>query len=193
MCIVEGCERTDIHGHGYCRNHYARWRNHGDPLGGGPSLASPGAPMSFLKANIDYAGEDCLAWPFSRTPDGYAQVSRGRASRVMCELVNGPPPHPDMVAAHNCGKGHEGCVHPQHVRWATQSSNMADKRGHGTHQAGERHGMAKLTVEQVEEIRSLKGSVTQKTLALRFGVSVSLINQIHRGVIWRDMFKREVA
>lgn len=31
FCSVEGCERTDIEGHGWCSLHYNRWRRTGDP------------------------------------------------------------------------------------------------------------------------------------------------------------------
>lgn len=30
-CLVEGCDRTDIKGHGWCSMHYHRWRRTGDP------------------------------------------------------------------------------------------------------------------------------------------------------------------
>lgn len=33
ICTVEGCERKHK-ARGFCRVHYSRWRNHGDPLGG---------------------------------------------------------------------------------------------------------------------------------------------------------------
>jgi hypothetical protein len=30
-CAIEGCDEKH-YGHGYCQNHYSRWRKHGDPL-----------------------------------------------------------------------------------------------------------------------------------------------------------------
>jgi hypothetical protein len=30
-CSVEGCDREAQQGRGWCRKHYFRWRNHGDP------------------------------------------------------------------------------------------------------------------------------------------------------------------
>ena len=31
-CIVENCDRTDVHGHGLCNKHYLRFLKYGDPL-----------------------------------------------------------------------------------------------------------------------------------------------------------------
>ena len=31
FCSVEGCDRTDIHAHGYCKKHYKRWYRYGNP------------------------------------------------------------------------------------------------------------------------------------------------------------------
>ena len=31
MCKAEGCQNTKIVGYGYCKLHYRRWKNHGDP------------------------------------------------------------------------------------------------------------------------------------------------------------------
>lgn len=33
FCLVEGCDRTDLAGHGYCKKHYSRYYRTGDPLG----------------------------------------------------------------------------------------------------------------------------------------------------------------
>lgn len=40
-CSIEGCTRTAIR-RGWCGAHYARWRRHGDPLGGGTDRLSYG-------------------------------------------------------------------------------------------------------------------------------------------------------
>jgi hypothetical protein len=54
------------------------------------------------------------------------------AHRLMCQLAHGDPPTPDHIAAHSCGRGHEGCVNPNHLSWKTYSENELDKRVHGT-------------------------------------------------------------
>ena len=95
-----------------------------------------GKTFAWLIARVDYQGDDCLPWPFCR--DG--RVGRGRmghegkrpwAHRLMCELAHGPPPTPKHQAAHECGKGHYGCVNPRHLAWKTNSENQLDRRKNG--------------------------------------------------------------
>lgn len=90
----------------------------------------------FREVVVGYTGDDCLLWPFSKSNKGYGTINHdGRnltVSRFLCAEVNGPPPTPDHVAAHSCGRGHTGCVNPRHLRWATRTENEADKIIHGT-------------------------------------------------------------
>lgn len=185
MCNVDGCGGK-VHGYGWCGKHYTRWRNHGDPLAGGAWLAPRGEPLRWLKAHIEFKGNECLIWPFQRDKDGYARLSRGIACRVMCTEANGPPSSPILVCAHSCGKGHEGCINPNHLEWKTQQENIDDKKLHGTNQAGERHNLAKLNNEQVAEIRALRGKLTQGQVAAMFSISKSNVGMIQRGQTWRD-------
>lgn len=147
-----------------------------------------GETLRWLQERVNYSGESCLIWPFFRD----SGVGRGRvqykgrlcwANRVMCELVHGDPPTPRHQAAHNCGNGHEGCVHPQHLEWKTSAANALDRAIHGTNpRPGRRR--RKLTPAQVEEIRRMKGHKTQMELARIFGVSDNAIRNIHAGRTW---------
>src|SRR5260221_680223 len=135
-CSIEGCERQYF-AKGFCKLHYDRWYRHGDPL----VLLKPQAPWGaipkWLREYADYSGDECLTWPFARYPDGRANMNGGYPTRAMCELAYGPAPSPKHEAAHSCGKGHEACVNPRHLRWATPKENAADKKIHGTHIKGE--------------------------------------------------------
>ena len=139
-CSVFGCDKTH-YGHGWCRNHYIRWRQHGDPLGGRTPV---GEPLRYFQETVlTYEGSDCLPWPYTRTKAGYGQVTFSGEQRYVhtlaCEHVNGPAPTPKHVASHNCGKGHEGCFNPHHTAWKTRSEDAADRLIHGTHNRGDRH------------------------------------------------------
>lgn len=138
-----------------------------------------GQVVKWLRDHVTYAGDGCLTFPFSRSRfKGYGSFgylgTQHYAHRFMCELAHGPAPTPEHQASHLCGMGHEGCVHPFHLAWKTNSENQRDRRTHGT--ARKRDGIKrKLTPEQIAEIRRLKGQVTQYDLAQRFGVKVGTI------------------
>lgn len=184
MCAIEGCDRKSK-ARGLCAAHYRRLQVHGDPLGGGRSLARRGAPMAWLLEHVDYDSDDCLIWPFQRDKDGYAAMSRRRPCREMCERAHGPVPFEKAVTAHSCGNGHLGCINPKHLRWATQKVNVADKIAHGTHQAREAHGRAKLTEKDIQRIRALRGELPQWRIGEIFGVSQTNVSSIQRGETWR--------
>ena len=141
-----------------------------------PIVESDGDAIKWLIAHVDYDGEECLVWPFSHV-DGYGQLGYRkkiyRANRVMCEFVNGPAPSPQHQAAHSCGRGRGGCIHPKHLSWKTNGQNQLDRSNHGT-----RNGRRRLTHEQVARIRVLKGSKTQMQLATMFGVTHSTIQYV---------------
>lgn len=184
VCAVDRCGEPHK-ARGYCSAHYAQWLRTGSP----DSDDTPdGAPAAWIDAHVEHVGEACLIWPFATNTDGYGVISAGghrlRVSRAICELAHGPPPTPDHEAAHSCGRGHEGCVHPGHLRWATHAENMADRLEHGTHNRGERHGMARLTEADVRLIRGLKDSVSAADLAKQFGVHPTHIRSIHRRKSW---------
>lgn len=135
-----------------------------------------------------FDGDECLFWPYGRDAYGRAKISDfGQPSlvhRIVCEYVNGVPPSEGMHAAHNCGKGHLGCVNPKHVRWATPAENCADRKIHGTERFGEKNHNAKLTARDVVSMRSLVGKVTQRELARQFNVSQPTVNRIVSRKVW---------
>jgi hypothetical protein len=188
-CSIPNCPKLASRV-GLCIAHYTRLRRHGDPLKGKTLKTQKRVAKHWIEAHVSHVGDGCLTWPFSCFQNGRAQLEYGgktqNAARVMCTLAHGDPPSPKSHAAHSCGNGHLGCVHPQHIEWKTARENEADKIKHGTTSRGERNGYSKLTDEAVAEIRRLKGQETQRSLAKRFGVTQPNIGYIHRGVTWRD-------
>jgi len=102
----------------------------------------------------------------------------------MCRLAHGEPPAPDYQAAHSCGRGVDGCLNPNHLRWATAEENEADKLLHGTSNRGERHGMVKLTEDEVRAVRALKGKVSQRAAAKALGYTRGVVCDIWTGRTW---------
>jgi hypothetical protein len=189
-CSIADCNGnahwTAYGGRGWCPSHFERWRKHGDPLGGG---VSRGAPARWLHAHVTFDGRECLIWPFSRNSQGRGTLKvNGRtdyAHREMCKRAHGEPPTPTHEAAHSCGKGHEGCVNPNHLRWATTKQNKQDSVSHGTWARGESCGSSKLAEADVAQIRRLRGLLKQREIAEMFGISPQNVGNIQQCRTWR--------
>lgn len=186
QCEVEGCGRPH-RAKGFCTPHYQRFCTHGDPKGGRPTSTARGEARAWLNAHKNFTGDDCLIWPFGRGQRGYGKIGAKRstkfAHRLMCEYRHGPPPTAKHEAAHSCGRGHLGCVNPQHLSWKTRLENCADMQVHGTVIRGERQWKTKLTTVEVIAIRSSKG-LSRKELAEKYGVHRFTIGNILRRSTW---------
>jgi len=121
--------------------------------------------------------------------DGYLYVHvrgfRQKLHRLLLTLFVRPP-LPGEQGRHlddnksNCALGN--------LAWGTGAQNWADSKRNGTAQIGEKHGKAKLTEEQVKEIRATPRKYgSQRELAARYGVSRDLIGKIVRGEQWRHL------
>jgi hypothetical protein len=187
LCSVDGCDKARAVGRlGYCNAHYLRFRRHGDPQGG-QQKARWGEPSKWLRRHVMHDDDACLKWPFATGRDGRGRIARDlspQAHRAMCILAHGEPPSSIHEAAHSCGQGHQGCVNPRHLYWATPVENAADRQVHGTEAKGERVPQAKLTEADVLQIRALKGKATQREIGIRFGVDAETVGNIHRRETW---------
>jgi len=127
-------------------------------------------------------GDDCIIWPYATLGNGYGQIrSDGHAGSVhrvaLASVV--PPPTDAHQAAH--GPCHNrACVNPNHLSWKTVTENAADKKRDGTDSRGARHHMAKLTREQVLQIRFLweNTAIPQPQIAKYYGVSQTHVSAI---------------
>lgn len=187
VCKFPSCDNPN-YGHGWCVKHYKRWKKFGDPSVCSRQMPEHGAPMKFfVEVVLPFEGDECLSWPFGRV-SGYGQLYYNGKSRTVhtlaCEAIHGPSPSRKHLVAHSCGQGQHGCVNPRHLRWATQVSNLADRVTHGTIIRGEKTHTSKLKEEDIRNIRALRGSLTQKELALRFGVCRSNISAVLLGLTW---------
>lgn len=145
----------------------------------GTALKGKGKAAAWLKAHVDFQGDVCLPWPFCRDRKGYGSLAyEGKsrwAHRVMCELVHGEPPTPKHQAAHECGKGHYGCVNPRHLFWKTSSENHLDRRKTGSMLRNIHGPNSRLPKETIAQFIALKGKKTQVEIAKMFGVSTGCV------------------
>lgn len=186
-CIISTCENLQA-AHGLCNKHYSRKMKTGDPEKVLTTIT--GEPHHFLRNIVfNYIGDECLDWPYSKHPRGYGHLWNSEKNRhdgvhrLVCRHFHGEPPSKNSHAAHSCGN--PKCCNWKHIRWATPSENNQDKKMHGTWQGGEANGNSKLTEKQVREIKHLKGyGLSQRKIAVRFGVSQKLIWAIFNGKTW---------
>lgn len=191
ICRIDGCNApVKVKSRGLCNRHYRRFQRHGDPLAGG---LPKGEPFRYFSEVVLSHHEDaCLFWPYGKSGGGYALMwsphNEDRyVHRAACRAEHGPPPTPRHEAAHSCGKGHLGCVARKHLSWKTSSDNQIDKRAHGTDNRGHRHPLAKLTEEQVRQIRALGPNISCLAIARQLGVTDSAIYAIREGITWRHL------
>ncbi len=183
ICTFEGCGRPHK-SHGLCSTHYKQEQK-GFQLS---PIKVRKSTRQGLRAHADWSGDECLTWPFKRTDKGYPLIKGGSAARRMCILAHGEPPFEKAEAAHSCGKGHEGCVNPKHLRWATRQENVDDMIVHGTRLKGESISWARLTENDVREIRAThKRRMSPKPFMEKYGISASTLYEILRRDIWRHV------
>ncbi len=176
-CSIDGCEGKH-RGQGYCSKHYQAWYLYGDPLAYHGTVRGT-LFQYYAEVVLRHEADTCLFWPYGRSGrknGGYAVMTTADRRKVyvhraVCEAVNGPPPTPDHDATHTCGNGHLGCVAKRHQKWGTHVENMADKLLHGTHDRGERNHNARLTEDDVRQIRQLEGYLPQAQIGKMFGIS----------------------
>lgn len=134
---------------------------------------SPSAVAQFWsKVEVTFP-QSCWPWKGSRNEKGYGKFHERKAHRVAYELFNGPIPD-GLIARHKCDN--PSCCNPHHLEPGTHRDNSADAISRNRLARGERHPRAKLTDEQVKDIRS--SPLTGQALAKRYGVSKSTISGI---------------
>jgi len=103
-----------------------------------------------------------------------------QAHRLAYETLVGPIRR-GLESDHLCRN--RPCVRPSHIEPVTHAINGQRSPLVGR-SMGEANGSAKLTAEQVREIRRLRGTVNQRAIAARFGVGKTIVGAIQRGENW---------
>lgn len=142
-----------------------------------------GRAFEWLCQHVSYDEKKCLFWPFSKC--------RGRAGlvgycgkgfkpvRLMCLLAHGAPPSDRHKAAHTCGRGNKGCIHPKHLAWKTASECRYDEFREGRRIAYGKGG--KITASEAAEIRALGGTKSASEIGKMYGLTDQSIGDILRG------------
>lgn len=145
-----------------------------------------GEADAFLRSLVSADEAGCVLWPYNLSSSGYGYVYLGKryitANRRMCLLAHGEPANPKMEAAHSCGV--RKCVNPNHLSWKTKLQNAADRLIHGTDTRGSRSPCAKLSWDDVRQIRA-STEIAEK-IAPKFGISSKQVRRIRAGKQWSE-------
>lgn len=125
------------------------------------------------------------------TERGYLriQLSRDNAPRrfmVHRLVAEAFVPNPEGKRFVNHRNGDPTDNRAENLEWVTQRENQLHAYDRGLQAAGSGHGRAKLTEEQVREIRDRHAAgETQTALAQEYPVNQSMISKIVRGQFWQ--------
>lgn len=114
------------------------------------------------------------------------------AHRLVAEAFIGPAPSKAHEVAHN--NGSRVANHYENLRWATRKENDADTVIHGTNRAGSKNGRAKISEQDVSDIRTkyrkikdreIKGKISD--LARSYGLHHATLIGIATGKSWSHL------
>lgn len=160
---------------------------------------------------VDRSG-DCWLWVGSVDRYGYGlfravnvrsqPTERVRAHRFAYAMAHGVAIPDELVVRHRCDN--PGCVRPEHLLLGTTADNVKDRTDRGRSACGDRNGSrlrperlrrgedsscAKLTAEQVREIRSryVPRKLGYQRLASEYGVSMATVHEIIERKTWKHL------
>ena len=194
-CVV--CGHDLVHGDTYCSRSCT--------MKARPRKKTPLAERLWRRV-IRTGGDGCHVWQGATDVFGYGIIGsdvgkRGSTiptHRASWALAYGPIPE-GLYVLHTCDN--PPCVRPDHLFLGTKRDNNLDMVTKGRHAAqigtqnapsGERHRMAKLTEEQVLDIRSRHGArlASVQQLAEEHDVSMAHVYKIVRGESWKYLDER---
>jgi hypothetical protein len=132
----------------------------------------------------------CWIWTGYTFKRGYGLLQlkgiKWTTHRLSYTLLKGNIPD-NMYVCHTCDN--PSCVRPEHLFLGTHNDNMQDRDTKGRTLKGNQNGNAKLTEQQVLEIRNLyvTTKISYKQLALRYNVSEYPISQIINRKLWKHI------
>lgn len=137
----------------------------------------------------------CHVWEGHKIHNGYGRiraVSKGGKSRMLlahraslvCALT---PAFPSEVARHTCDN--RACVNPAHILPSSKWENITDReaRDRNIVKKGEEHHRAKLTYQDIEDIKKDPRSCLK--ISKSYNLSSTTIQAIKNGETWKTSQK----
>ena len=196
ICSIADCGKK-YRSAGLCKAHWLKRQRaqrrdrlgtqppQGRPKPTRPSKLNSGVRFALLLRYSSMDVDECLIFPGAPDPDGYKGITfngrKARAHRVMCILAHGAPN--GRIARHRCDN--PPCVNPKHLHWGTDADNVRDCMERGRFCIGENRAQAKLTNQQVLDIRA--SSDPLKMIAEKFGISYRKVRKIRYREKWKNV------
>lgn len=153
--------------------------------------------VEFHNSYIPEPNSGCWIWEKSLNNRGYGLLQRGGyrgyAHRFSYSHFIGNIPK-GMFVCHQCDL--RCCVNPDHLWIGTHIDNMNDCLAKGRHVSqsynanqarGECIGQSKLTSKEVLEIRAIGMSLSQRKIAIAYGVTKNAIKLVLQRKTWNHI------
>jgi hypothetical protein len=142
--------------------------------------------MASIKGKYKELENGCWEWTGSRFVGGRPRAARqgpnAYAHRVSWREHFGEIPD-GLWVCHRCN--YKLCVNPSHLYLGDVKINSADAARDGLYRVGQKHGRAKLSDDEMKEIREMKGlCISQQAIADAYGVNQTQISRIWLGQTW---------
>lgn len=153
-------------------------------------------PAEFALTKTKPGPNGCLDWTGVTHKEGYARIWFNRKWQMVTRLILakkiGRPIVDGAFAMHTCDR--PICINPEHIIEGTHADNMADMRQKGRNRFGERSPFAKLTSEQVTQMRTRHANgETFTALGREFGVTGAHVGNIVAKKKWAHLSSQAEA
>ena len=184
ICCVDDCDKPATR-KTLCGMHADRLRRHGS-VHAVLKAANGDAQATFCRL-VELETDEHIVWPMGYDRRGYGQLRwQGQVRKTHQLALEMRTPRPDGMGALHAVGCPKGCMNYRHLRWGTQAENMADRLLDGTDRRGEHCPTAKLTAEQVRQIRQryAAGDVLMRELADEYGLTAGGVQCIIKRRTW---------
>lgn len=138
--------------------------------------ASPGPYSESLKSN-------CLNMPTARQICRYKNMSTS-AHRIAYIIQHGSVPEGKFVL-HKCDNAR--CINHEHLEIGDHAKNMKDRQERNRTAGGTKHGMCKLTEENVRYVKFNPDKKSGVDLAKQFKMTRTNVSRIQLGKSWKHI------
>jgi hypothetical protein len=133
---------------------------------------------------------ECYEWNLLCNSKGYGVCTyknkRWYAHRLSFNLHGGEL-LPGMHVCHSCDN--PACINPEHLFQGTPKDNEQDKIKKQRNVRGLKSHHAKLSLQDINLVLSLKGKASAVKVSKMFHVSQQTISRVWRGVTYKDELK----